>query len=81
MKKILTIAVVAVTLVAGGLAFAAPTSATTRPKQLEVHVLEGTPMHVDELGSGLGPGDWLLFRDPVVGADGERIGTAVTGSR
>jgi hypothetical protein len=48
------------------------------PTTIEVYVAEGAPTHVDELEPGIGRGDWLLFRDPVLNADGEEIGIADT---
>lgn len=65
-------------LVGGATVAAAPSSAAPPGGQLEVYVPESVPTHVDELEPGLGPGDWLLSRDPVLTADGEQIGTAVT---
>ncbi len=66
------------TSAAGALLLTAPSAATPPAQTIEVYVATGEPSHVDELDPGLGPGDWLLFRDPVLDADGEQIGTAVT---
>lgn len=73
----------ALTLVAASVAGVLLTTAGTSvaappPRTIQVHVAAGEPTHVDELEPGLGPGDWLLFRDPVLDAGGEEIGTAVT---
>lgn len=48
------------------------------PQTIELFVAAGDPVHVDELEPGLGAGDWLLFRDPVLDTDGQPAGTAIT---
>lgn len=48
------------------------------PNTIELYVAEGAPTHVDGLEPGIGPGDLLLFRDPVLNAEGEEIGIADT---
>lgn len=76
MSKLLTLvaaSVAGVLLATAGTSVAAPP-----PRTIEVHVSAGEPTHIDELEAGVGPGDWLLFRDPVLDAGGEEIGTAVT---
>lgn len=75
MKKLL----IAMTAgLAGALILATPSTAAPSPETFAVYVTAGEPTHVDELEPGVGPGDWLLFRDTVVDADGDEIGTAVT---
>lgn len=76
MKK--TMALAAAGVAGGAVLFATPGAAAPPPTTIEVFVAESAPTHVDELEPGLGPGDWLLFRDPVLDASGERIGTADT---
>ncbi len=80
MKKLmaLLVALLAVAVAGALLVFVPPGAAAPRPQNLEVYVAAGEPTHVDESEPGLGPGDWLLFRDPVLDAAGEEIGTAVT---
>lgn len=76
MKRLLALTA---TGVAGVLLATAGTSvAAPPPRTIEVHVAAGEPTHIDELEAGVGPGDWLLFRDPVLDGGGDQIGTAVT---
>jgi hypothetical protein len=76
MKKLLALMVVAAVASLAGLA--APTTATPPARSLVVYVAAGEPTVVDELEPGLGAGDWLLFRDPVLDAEGQQIGHAIT---
>lgn len=79
MNKAATLTAAAV--IAGAVLFTTRSAAAPPPPPpttIEVYVAEGAPTHVDELEPGIGPGDWLLFRDPVLNADGEEIGLADT---
>lgn len=77
MNKAATLAAAVVT--AGAVLLATRSAAAPPPPTtIEVYVAEGAPTHVDEFEPGIGPGDWLLFRDPVLNADGEEIGIADT---
>lgn len=68
----------AAVVIAGTVLFATGSAAAPPPTTIELFVAEGAPTHVDELEPGIGPGDWLLFRDPVLNADGKEIGIADT---
>lgn len=76
MKKTLILVTVGAACVL--LATAVPSVAAPPLRTIEVYAAAGQPTHVDELEPGIGPGDWLVFRDPVLDSGGERIGTAVT---
>lgn len=80
-RILLTALATGVVLVAvATVAFASPSGLRggPPPQTIELFVAAGDPVHVDELEPGLGAGDWLLFRDPVLDIHGLPAGTAIT---